>query len=559
MPHPSTDSRAYVLLGKKSEKLYINGRLTFTPHPGHKPNKYSPSRVDGTYKTIAGPSYAHAGVIYAADDQGMSLALTRLTKRRLEDVPYEHQRLLHAQEQFLTSHKDFFENLREKYAPHLEMLDTIEEAELHHADPHTKRPLRIVGYADAVDSGIIGGPTWTRRQYIKYKIKKAETAKYGKLPRAIGDAGVEASLAGFISTLRLKEAMSKEDIYVNGGQMHFCKAPIRSELEDCFEKLYNPPLRYYALIFSDDWCLSMRINGKIYRFNGDISGCDASHGPKLFEMLELVCEGNANCLESIKKVVNQARLPIKVQSYSWKKESVKIKFDYARLYSGLTITTAINNLAVFSIILAISELKFNPNWKYTPLSITHRVENASLQSGYICTVDYCEDIAEIMFLKNRPVRDINSKLVPVLAIGTFMRSSGCCYGDYPGRATEGLKNRASAFQAALLAGMFPRIDNPYINRLKAAVKDYAVGKKTQRVIDVRLGKLLDYKIQGRNEEVYRFTDEELFKAYKLTPREIDELSLAADNGYGQHCGLVSAGKILTIDYSLSMQHTPNYF
>lgn len=520
----------------RGAEFFLDGMVNFTPTPREDRRK-----VDGTYRTAFGPCYSHNGEIYEDSDHNMRLALTRLFATREPERPGYHRHLYNLQTIFHHDHRDFFDELRALYAPFFDGYEgMLMAAQEHHGDPHPKRELRVQAWRELQEGGV-SARLWLKR--VLYKFKKDEVAKAGKKPgRGIGDLGVAASLQGFVITSLLKKAQAELPYHTAGGVIEFIKSPNPWKLDALFQELISPSGRFHFVYFSDDSCFSVRIRGRVHVFNLDIKKCDASHQRTTFESLISVFPSELQ--DDVRRLVEQCELPIEVQSSSTR-ERIILKPRQPRLYSGSTLTTVINNLANQTIGLALSLVDWD---SVSEDAIEDVILKAAESAGYMISVEACDQIEDIQFLKNSPVIDTEGKVRPLLNIGVLLRSSGQCKGDLAGRGD--LRVRAEAFQSALLQGAYPRVSAPFIDRMKETAGKPILSTKVARAMERQLGNL-QYKVE--KDETYphfTVTDEALFKRYRLTDLEIGELFESAAYGYEYHHCLTGADKVLERDYGL---------
>lgn len=522
----------------KGGEFFNNGNLNFSPVISK----------DGTYRTVFGPSFPHDACIYANNNHNANLAGRRLYGKRFPDEPGKHEAYKHNQLIFTRQHSHIVNQLRKQYALHfIDFTDLERLAERHHADPHNKKHLRVMAWMDLNLTSERYDPLWIR--HVLYKIKKGEWAKPGKKPRGIGDLGVSASLQGAWITELLKTAMSKEPLFFLGGKIEFCKRPDRKTLREVFRQIHQPEGQFYFVYFSDDSVLSYRINGKVYRWNLDISSCDSSHGVSIFESLIALVPPNVQ--PYLRILVDQLSTPIHIRSQGNPSESVKLKPDEPHLASGSTITTAINNLACIFICISIT----SSISKSRDIS-SQRLIEAAANCGYKITgTEPLELFEDVQFLKHSPVLDILGHWEPVLNLGVLLRASGTCNGDLPGRGN--LEQRAKDFQFGLLNGMYPRTNTTLLNNMRRSTGVDKASKETEKVIK----EMLAYKVYTEEKDTHiTVEDENFYRRYRLTGPEIQRLneragSLSYQESY--HCSAVS--KILKSDYELGVRDTRSHF
>jgi hypothetical protein len=441
------------------------------------------------------------------------------------------------QAEFISEHRSFIEFLAATYAPAFEgYLGMREECRLHYDDPHPKRDLRIHAYEELIDSGQFHQRLWLRN--VTYKLKKDELAKNGKYPRMIGDLGVAASLQGFRLTYFLKTAQ-EQTIFINGGHIEFMKKPSTEGLTHVFDSLISPVGRFYFVCFSDDSCFSIRHEGRVHIYNVDISSCDASHTKSLFDAF--VDLHPLHVKDDARILAEQCALPIKVYDLTSRKRYVKLLPKYPRLYSGSTITTAINNLASMLIAYSFSLLDVP-----TP----ENVIAAAASVGYVITLEHCRRYEDIQFLKHSPVLT-SQGYKPLLNLGVLLRSTGVCRGDLPGKGD--LETRARAFQHNLLLGMYPRSRFTLIDAMKSISKGSTVSASVQRQIDRQIEQTLAYKV-GEGEETLLFEDSNVYVRYGLSDSDIRFLNTDfANSSFGDHSHHPALSSILTKDYDLTCE------
>lgn len=495
----------------------------------------------------AGPCASHTGQIFASSDWNLALGTTRLTKSRAPQDPHAEGEYRKQQHRFIGEHPEFIELLKGRYDAYFhDFTNALDEAELHYADPHAKRDLRINTWGDLVAFNTWHASTvWNLPgKMAVYKVKKAEVAKIGKTIRCIGDLGCAASLQGFRLTGVLKEAMFNEKIHINGGDVVFCKEPSPEALIDAFTNLISPPGRFYFVFFSDDSCLAIRqADGTVLRYNMDISSCDASHTASLFRAFVAIHPHRLQA--DARKLVAQCEQAVSVTCASTikgeKKKRVVLKPLEPRLYSGATITTAINNLACWYIILSISLSTINNSTD---------IIAAAARAGYVVTCEDCHDWHNLQFLKHSPVYDTEGKLRALLNLGVMLRFSGTSKGDFLGSKTESMRTRVNRQQAGLLRGAYPRAHFPLVDQLKrnCATQASAHDVKIDRMVDA----MFAYKVaHSAQEEHYHIHSDEVYKRYNLTALETLQMDTEfASCGYGDFYASEATDKIYKTDYGI---------
>jgi len=539
---PVEYNRNYKVL--QGSEFFEKGLITFPeedqirlPHQG----------VDGFYKTVFGWSVAHNGIINGDCNANMQGALKdRLFAARGSrelDAAYRD-----AQRSFILHNPTFISHIKNHIDLHFGAYSSmIQECDEHHADPHKKKELRIQARGDLL-AGTRHGLTiadrlWTSRAACF--LKKQEVAKPGKATRTVVDLSVAGSLQGFVLSKIMKYALS-ELLDVEGpdghtyGQILFCLKPEPSLLVDIFKNLIDPPTTAFVVLFSDDACYSCRRpDGSVFKCNLDLTKCDLSHTEALFDLLIELTPDHAR--EDMRRLVEQCLLPLYIYDKNDRSNKVVVKPKCPVLYLGVTITTLINNLALYLLSWSLFKSK---------ASTPREVIEAAAQVGYIITiVDCTDDYHKLQFLKHSPCMDTDGELCAVLNLGVLCRSSGRTKGDLPGRKKDGLELRARRFQNALLNGMYPRTHFELKRRMllstcTADAKSIAVVKK-----------MFEYKVDSDAKREHTIDDAELFARYDLTDGEIQEVnSLLGSCEYEQSVASSGLDKILNADYGLSCRY-----
>lgn len=482
-------------------------------------------------------------MIYTASDHNIKYAVRRMIGKRFPGDPGRDELMNERQRIFIDQHSDALQSYFDSNRPSSdEFTSTLRSAREHHADTHPKKMLRINAYSDWCASGEILGRVWLRRdrrdvKLVLYKAKKDEVAKPNKYQRAIGDLGVSASLEGAWLTKAMKNRTDGVPLLYKGGHLTFIQKPTGHVLDQVFEDLVNPQGRYAFYLHSDDSCLSIRINGVVYRFNVDISSCDASHSMHIFALLESLAGRHS---DAMKRLVDQCRLAFMVRSRSGKGKIVfKTRDNRPRLYSGSTITTLINNLANYLIGMAIADMQF-PTRELTPQEVGALVEEAISTTGYVCTLVYCEITEDLQFLKNSPILSTDGSYRSMLNLGVLLRASGTCKGDLPGRGA--LRERGKAFQAGLLQGFYPKSACTVVDNMKL------VAGPLNPKFEATIRDVLSYK--HIRQDAVSFSDESVYRRYRLSPSEIASIEEFSSSDYGMFTANAGLSKILDVDYGL---------
>jgi len=501
------------------------------------PQEEHPDFVDRSYDTIIGWSTNHTGFKYAKNDNNYSQCSARLLSKREPQIPGYDEYLRRNQRDYLVSQAAIDLNLLMllKYEKHFSTYsEFITEALEHHADPHSKRDLRISAWNELVLSGGYAHPVWVYD--IQLSFKRNEVSKPGKYARMYANLGITSSLQGAWLMDRLKEAQAMEPIHIHGGEIEFVKAPRKTMLRRTFEKLIDPPGRFYACVFSDDSCLSVRDGDKVFMYNLDISSCDTSHEPKLFESMQSVMPQYLQ--EEFANLIRQCEKPCVLRSITNRRNKIKLKPKGAFLPSGSVLTTSLNTFACIHFIANIMSKEFKGE-------VT--IRDGAAECGYIVTVEHCETYHNLQFLKHSPCYDTNGRLQPVLNVGVMLRSSGVVRGDLPGKRKIPLCVRARNYQAGYLQSMYPYTRFDLLDQMLTTVG------KTTREVRAYFDREKRYLASEDDEkQIFRVDDDELYKRYELSPIDMDMLNFEFGRiGFEESCTNAAIGKILNRDYGLA--------
>lgn len=522
------------------KEFFIGGEVIFPPSEVNIVTPAGVNCVDGFYKTHLGWGVMVDAHIWGRTNLVTRYASRRLTAARLPLQPGRHRQLLSNQQSWLENNEPFLKLIAAHYEPSFtDYRGLYEEARLHHADPHKKRLLRIKAWEELHSPGTRGqhftDRLWAKR--VKGKIKSGEWAKFAKAARIIVDLGVSASL----QTVWLAGYMKKAQmipLHSQGGVFQFIPSPKASVLGDLFCRLIQPHSRFLFCYFSDDSCLSIKFQGRLYRFNVDISKCDAGHSPSLFE--GYIRTHPSCCQDDARVAVEQCQLPIQYTSTN-RIDRVILQAKEPHLYSGSGITTTLNNLASLMIGWSCCD-QFD--------GTVESLVSAAATVGYLITVEVASCPEEITFLKNRPVRDITGQWRAVLCYGVFLRATGNVNGDLPGSKKDSLKLRASRHQASLVRGSFAGVITPVVSLLETAAGSEFLSSRLEKTLTS-----LEYK-HVADTGPFIFNTHEFFARYQLAAHELLQILEHARTGFGTFTANEGLSKILHVDYGLTCVGVP---
>lgn len=511
----------------KGHQFFVNGVLRF-------PRISPPEKRDGTYRTVFGPSFSHSGIILRDCDENVEKALRRLTCQVLPLVPGFHQQLIQSQLTYFQSLQPLFTDLQSRLSMFFQnYVGALEGAKLYHNIPHPKINLRLQAWKELNDEGGVSEKLWLRS--VLYKMKKNEIAKPNKYARMIADLGVAASLQGFYLTHMLKKAIAASPVEYCGGIIEFCPTSGFEDLRRVFINLLAPPAGGYYAYFSDDGVYAIPTPNGVRWFNIDIKSCDASHTLAAFQGLKQITPFIAQ--EDMQILIDQCSLPIRIHSNANRSNYVKLKPVGPSLYSGSTITTAVNGLAQLAIATACIQDR---------ASTEQEIQASANRAGYLVTVETCAYFEEVQFLKHSPVL-VQGHVYPLINMGVFLRLSGECDGDLPGRGS--IEGRAIDFQAGLLQCTYPRVISPFIEIMRNPKGE------ASRFLD-RIRPRFEYRGSDDTDPFLSLSDDQFYSRYQLTTSEIETFHNSVSKmGYNTTLASDVTNKILFKDYGQTALHT----
>jgi len=502
---------------------------------------FTPGEVkEQKYRSIVQVCFSHPGLIYANTNANVNMAIRRIIARREpgstvdiggQVVTVDEALFIWQNESVALYTRTLLEGNRfrtealepEWYVPPCDLLKSLVRL------PHPKRLLRQAGYDELEMYGLLM-KRWQTKAYI-YKMKKDEWAKPGKYPRMIGDLGVLASLVGAFFTGRCKEHREQNDYKVDGCRSTFVKSAESNKLSEIFYEAWFTTDPYYIAVHSDDSLLSIATESGRALYNMDISSCDSSHGPAVYRLLESLYPDPYN---TIARLVEQLTQPITIVNVEGPKERVTLRPVQPVLYSGSTLTTLVNTIAVDLIYTAIVK---------TRARTEEEIIRAARTVGYGITLERAKTPPAMQFLKHSPVlRD--GVMIPVKNLGVLIRAWGITRGDLPTRKKP-YEVAARQYQGDLLHGVYANISCPFLTTLR--VHYPSTGRYVREVAKNW------YQEPNHTEKAvhYTLTDEEFFSRYTTNVDEISNLvhSFTLHNWSCVYDPL--ANRALGLDYGLN--------
>jgi len=495
------------------------------------------------YRTLFGP-YFHLPTLAMPGEGTLEYkcAVGRMIALRGDDTPNAMARSLRLAANQVTLHRRF-RNILNRYKEHFESHIIRGDPEATYTEwllaVHPKKKLRMK--TDAKFLEFAGKPrTMT---HVSYKLKNYELLADSK-KRAIGDLGAENTQDSAHDMPSIKSAMSYPFTH-NNLTTEFVKTASHETLSRVLDKLINVERgKMYFAYHSDDSCVSAGCrDGPVY-FNGDVKACDGSHRTAFFRLVEqflTITNGldNAHAI-SVRRAMEYLKLPLVMRNPEDYREKVTYVFNTMRLYSGSSLTTTINNFANLFISFALERRVRNPS-RMSKEQFKHAYKMAGEDVGYILRVDPCDFPEDLLFLKHFP-SIVDGVVVPVVALGTWIRGFGTFVGDLPGRKSDGIINRAKAFLNDVVVsrenwGNHAIWDS--FQHLRCHHKVVMTGNAYREALTSRS--------IGRTN--IRVPDESLLRRYRISSSELEELcSLIARSNVGTVICSSTADKMYRKDY-----------
>jgi len=455
-------------------------------------------------------------------------AVGRMIALRGDDGPNakaRSQRLAANQSTLLRRYRNILHRYKEHFESHIIRGDPEATYTEWLLATHPKKKLRMK--TDAEFLKFTGKPrTMT---HVSYKLKNYELLADGK-KRAIGDLGAENTQDSAHDIPSIKTAMSHPFVH-NNLTTEYVKTASHENLTRVLGGLLNTePNQIYFVFSSDDSCVGAGCkDGSVY-FNGDVRACDGSHRTAFFNLIEqflTLTDGLDNAhATSVRRAMEYLKLPLVMRNPEEYREKVTYIFNTMRLYSGSTLTTTINNFANLFISFALERRAPNPS-NMTKEQFKHAYIMAGEDVGYLLKVDSCEFPEDLMFLKHFP-SVVDGIVVPVVALGTWIRGFGTFVGDLPGKQSDGIINRAKAFVNDVVVSR----DNWGNHKIRDSFQHLRCHHTVVMTGNAYREALTSRSIGRTN---IRVSDESILRRYRISNSELDEL-----------CSLISASNVGTV-------------
>lgn len=525
-------------------------------------NTHNPDQLGKEYFTYAGPSFAHSGAFNRNDAIGLQGAIRRLTSVRCPgefvDCPVNgrisyHQWLINNQFANLNIIKMGERIEKRRAAVHFVYQQINEDAVTLRnkwcEKPHAKLRLRLrtrwYMHRDMIVDNI-----HVKHNTITYKVKTGEILPAFKYLRGIGDLRNPAcTRLGYLFDY-IKKGY-EQPIYTNNCQLRFVKSPDKDELTTVFNDIIRPTRDGYMYYFSDDAILSCVCSDGVLMADSDLSKSDGSQFTPVFKSCAMVIKGDARFDDDIDVGLRQCQCKIRVtnpedsrERYVLEPSSVHPDDEMYYLPSGSGFTTTINNEANETV-------GYNFFSNYYDKTKT-RAENAQLymqaaeEMGYIVKIKIHECVEKLSFLKHFPAL-CGDSYVPILCPGVMLRAAGKTWGDYPGKKSYSIVERAQAFNYQYALSLVHAGDHCITDSFRKAFKPCDVKgdpKMYQKMIK-------QYTVYSSNSSIHRIGDESLCRRYSIGKGELDELChLITHSRVGEVISCVASRKMLDMDYEI---------
>lgn len=320
----------------------------------------------------------------------------------------------------------YWEKVKREALPFLALLgDELEEQIKAACDKeHAKYKLRVKAICWLVETQNMLNSLFMVK--IKGKIKIPEFAKVGKKPRLIGDFSCPGSLlAGFLVPC-LKYAFAVPQV-VGNSRLRFIYSTDAYDLDRLFTELDSSTYDEYVF-FSDDMVARVHVGGTPRWYNLDISSCDSSNGPAVFERVKWFFDSYASKGDLIDRAVQQCQQKLVLYHPNGKgvREVVTARCRQPIEFSGTQLTTLLNNVASSAICIALACSK-----ECSGEAFSDRVARCALSVGYQVTIQECPRVEEVQFLKHSFWRDDKGNLHSFVNLGPILRGMGTCWMDLP--------------------------------------------------------------------------------------------------------------------------------
>jgi hypothetical protein len=426
--------------------------------------------------------------------------------------------------------------MQESFGNFLWETTMIEAAEWVKSQPHEKRAAREMAWLKINEQGTIGQPVWCK--FTIWKMKLDEWAKPGKLPRNIANMSVENSLQGVVWCEDAKHHISGKPLKYQGNECLFLVDPSPESVTTALVDLWHSPKPVSMLIFSDDAVLKIQNENVKRVYNIDFSSNDCCKGRELLMLMFTIL----NCPTEVRTALWTQMLN-NVKLYDVTHYDIRLYLSVLEPYmpTGITATTLINTFSHFMTFIQLVHALIYILQVDDEDEIQYRIIKMGEEYGHKLTLDKCERIEHMQFLKQSLILGVDGNYHATLNLGVIIRATGVCRQDLPGRGP--IAERAQDFQHTLMHGLLHGFEYPPLQKLQPP------GKLIKMKYEDAFG-AARYTMKATT--VNRFERENFYKRYEtVTDADIYEFEeMCSQSGFGtvMYCQLIN--KVLQKDYGL---------
>jgi len=304
--------------------------------------------------------------------------------------------------------------IRDRVTSVMSQVDDLLKTQVEYAHTvHPKRKLRMAAVTEIIEKCEFGG-LFTKK--ITGKVKLYEKAKPGKYPRLIGDYTCPGSLLGGFLCEIIKSSFQEIVMHNKQARFLFVNSVEPEVLDAAVSRLFDGNKEFFGIFFSDDSL--MRLGGRVFEM--DISSCDMSNSSSIFGVLHWLASGTTIGDNVMRRNIRQCQLPLVVPDPDNASPPIKIFPTEPLEFSGSTLTTCLNNIATFIIMLSCVLSDAND---------VESIKAAARAVGYDVTVAERNTPPQCQFLKHSFYVDHEGKMNSFLNLGAILRSFGSCDRD----------------------------------------------------------------------------------------------------------------------------------
>lgn len=273
----------------------------------------------------------------------------------------------------------------------------------------------------------------------KFKNEPAKPGKFGRLYVTYGETILQL---GWIFEY-VKTFFCRAHVIMYEGSFLYLKVRKSLDEDNLFSDVTEEGL--HAQVYSDD--MNFRYvdrDGGVYRFDADISSCDAGNTSAMFYILGLIMLRMGVAISMISANYARLRETIILTNPSNRGEYLKVRPKTIFQGSGCPETTIVNDVASTSIAIAVrvyihyyNENKFTSEkttyvgfFDEAPIEVKEEIIcKASLSVGHVITVESRDSPENMQFLKYSPFQTTQGEWVPNRNLGAIFRGLGRVDGD----------------------------------------------------------------------------------------------------------------------------------